>query len=172
MFDLDDTLFPESSYVRSGFEAVSAWLERTHDVQGFCLRAERLFESGARGNIFNLALTELGIPSSQERVSELVKIYREHIPSLHLHPDADWALARASACRRVGLLTDGYLIAQKRKVAALQLEGRVAAIIYSDFYGRDHWKPSPTPYCKLVEALQCRHSDCVYISDNPIKDFL
>ena len=71
-----------------------------------------------------------------------------------------------------GIITDGYLVAQKRKIAALGLEQLVDHIVYSDEFGRDHWKPSSVPYLMMMKMIGCTGPDCSYVSDNPMKDFV
>jgi putative hydrolase of the HAD superfamily len=171
VFDLDDTLFPEEQFVLSGFRAVDSWLlERGH--AGFLAGAELLFRNRIRGNTFDRTLSELKIARADLLVPELVKIYREHKPTLKLHEDAAWALHHFSKRKQLGLITDGYLITQQNKIAALQIAHLFKAMICSDEFGKEHWKPSPTPYQKLIESIGCRHQDCVYIADNPKKDFV
>ena len=171
VFDLDDTLYPEAEYVLSGFSAVGAWLLEHQRVNGFTPAAEKRFRAGTRGNIFDLALRDLDRADLALLVPQLVEVYRAHKPSLRLHPDADWALGHFRSIARTGIITDGYLQVQRNKVEALDLAPRVDGIIYSDAFGRDHWKPSPTPYKKFVELLGCAHSECIYVADNPTKDF-
>src|SRR5687767_769940 len=90
VFDLDDTLYPECDYVRSGFAAVDRWLREHRGVTGFSEIANAHFRGGRRGNIFDLSLEELGLPRDPALVSRLVTVYREHKPSIRLHEDAEW----------------------------------------------------------------------------------
>ena len=60
-FDLDDTLYLERDFVRSGFAAVGAWLATERGVRGFEACAWRLFEAGRRGDIFDRVLPRLGV---------------------------------------------------------------------------------------------------------------
>jgi len=53
VLDIDDTLYLERDYVRSGFCAVGRWLAEHQNVEDFFERAWALFEAGARGNIFD-----------------------------------------------------------------------------------------------------------------------
>ena len=172
VFDLDDTLYPECDFVQSGFLAVDEWLREHKSLPGFALAAQTQFTAGARGNIFDLALKKLGAPFEPELITELVQIYRSHQPRLQLHPDAAWALDHFRPRMKLAILTDGYLVTQQNKVAALGLQSRVDSIIYSDEFGREHWKPAETPFRKLVDSLQCDHLECVYVADNPEKDFV
>ncbi len=53
----------------------------------FLKRAWALFKSGARGNIFDTVLEDLGI-FDKELVSHLVYLYRAHHPDISLQSDA------------------------------------------------------------------------------------
>lgn len=170
VFDLDDTLYPEQQFVRSGFHAAGEWLRQTHGTDGLEQFATRLFDAGQRDRIFDLALERLGLPS--DLVPALVVAYRTHLPDIRLFDDARDALAEFGSAFTLGLLTDGYLITQQQKVAALSLSKLIQVIIFSDEFGRQHWKPSPTPYRRAMELAGCNGAMCMYIADNPAKDFI
>lgn len=172
VFDLDDTLFPEWQYVLSGFRAVDEWLRNVHRLSGFYEPAKALFDSGARGNIFDLALAKLGRPAEKSFVAEMVRVYREHKPTLTLYEDAHWAVNFFRARGPLGLLSDGYLITQQNKFAALNIAEAFAAVVFSDALGRDSWKPSPDPYRRIMESIPGEPSEFVYVADNPKKDFV
>jgi putative hydrolase of the HAD superfamily len=172
VFDLDDTLFPERQYVLSGFRAVDAWLEEAKGMRGFYGRATALFEAGSRGNIFDLALAESECSGDKTLIGELVRIYREHRPTLNLFEDARWAIDVFGAHGPLGLISDGHLVAQQNKLAALNIGEAFQAVVFSDALGRDSWKPSPRPYQRIMELIAGAPSDFVYIADNPRKDFV
>lgn len=173
VFDLDDTLYPESAYVASGFRAVGDALSREHGVTGFGELAASLAASGVRGNVFDEALRRLGRGDDAGRlVPWCVTTYREHLPAIELFPEAREALEELHGQVKLGVLTDGWLAAQRRKVEALGLAARVDAVVFSDSFGREHWKPSPVPYRAVAEALGVAHDGCVYVADNPAKDFI
>jgi putative hydrolase of the HAD superfamily len=71
----------------------------------------------------------------------------------------------------LGLLSDGYLEVQRKKVEALALDRYLDAIVLSDEFGRDAWKPSPRPFLKVLEVLAVDAHAAVYVADNPAKDF-
>src|SRR5919109_3451394 len=121
VFDLDDTLYLERDYVRSGFVAVDRWVNDRFSISGFFDRAWALFEAGRRGDIFDRAIVELTARPNPELVRDLVDVYRGHTPSIRLAPDAEAALPGLGARYRTALLTDGIGTTQARKVAALGL---------------------------------------------------
>ncbi|PZV19582.1 MAG: HAD family hydrolase [Pseudanabaena sp.] len=172
VFDLDDTLFPESEFIRSGFQAVGDWMSNEYSVFNFFEIAWQLFLDGKRGKIFNLTLEKMGVNYELSTIQKLLQIYREHKPNISLHEDAKLAIDYFQQQSKLGLITDGYLETQKNKVKALAIESNFNVIVYSDLYGRDSWKPSPIPYLKVMETMQCQGESCLYIGDNPNKDFV
>ena len=174
VFDLDDTLYPESAYVASGFRAVGEALAKERSLYGVGELAASLAASGARGNVFDEALRRSGVAAEEVGglVAWSVERYRDHLPDIALFPEASEVLDVLRGRVKIGVLTDGWLAAQRRKVEALGLAARVDAVVFSDSFGREHWKPSEVPYRAVAEALGVAHDGCVYIADNPAKDFI
>ena len=173
VFDLDDTLYPERDYVLSGFGAVDKWLEETHGLSGFAVLAGRHFEAGSRGKIFDECLPLVGRRAEAELIARMLAVYRDHEPAIRLFPDADRALERTTqAGRNIALITDGYAGVQARKIRALGLESRITCRIITDELGREHWKPSPEPFRRVMAAFPGPQAGYVYVGDNPRKDFI
>ncbi len=79
IFDLDDTLYPELTYVYSGFKHVAQWLS-THSKTSpddLFHRMVDLLEKEGRGHIFDTILLELGL-YSQKMVRCCLNHYRNH----------------------------------------------------------------------------------------------
>ncbi|WP_028065370.1 HAD family hydrolase [Solirubrobacter soli] len=173
IFDLDDTLYREHDYVRSGFAAVARRLaaEPTAPAVDDLFNALVCeWQAHGRGHVFDVVAARHGLDVG---VAELVAVYREHDPQLELYPDAERALARLEAAGRlVGVLTDGMASVQRRKLKALGLDQRIRCIVVSDDYGLDAWKPSAVPYRAALEHLGVAPADAVYVGDNPNKDFI
>ncbi len=172
VFDLDDTLYPERDYVLSGFAAVDRWLVAQCGVIGFYERAHALFSAGQRGRIFDEVLTQLGLPAAPARVAELVDVYRQHVPALRLFSDADAVLQQIAHGFQLALITDGYRVAQEKKIAALALTARIPFCVVTDALGREFWKPSPEPYRRVMAHYGGQAEGYVYVADNPRKDFI
>lgn len=171
-FDLDDTLILEEEYVRSGFRAVDAWLRKRCGVRGLFEVAHGLHEAGVRGQVFDLALAELGHRPDPTLVARMVRIYREHTPDIRLLPDARVCLHRL---RRTGtplaLVTDGPRTAQRQKLNALLLAPFFQEIVISDQLGKGRSKPHVAPFMAVMNAFPSEEARFVYVGDNPVKDF-
>jgi putative hydrolase of the HAD superfamily len=170
-FDLDDTLYLERDFIRSGFAAVGAWLATQHGVRGFEACAWRLFETGRRGDIFDQVLPRLGVDPERALIDRLVRVYRAHRPTIRLDAAAAALLARLDGRCLLAILTDGFHDTQRRKIAALGLEARCRLVVCTDQWGREHWKPSPRGFLHIQEMLGASPEGCIYIGDNPVKDF-
>ncbi|MFJ7680013.1 HAD family hydrolase [Peribacillus sp. NPDC097198] len=171
IFDMDDTLYEEREYVLSGFFAIDNYLNQIN-IDGFYKKAVRLFDRGVRGTIINDVLESMGILYSENFILFLVELYRNHIPKITLLDDAKVVIETLRPKYKLGLLTDGYIKTQQNKVKALGVDGYFDIMIYSDSFGREHWKPSPTPYLELMKKFQCEGPELIYIGDNPMKDFI
>ncbi|GAB6455643.1 HAD-IA family hydrolase [Bacillus luti] len=172
VFDMDDTLYKEKDYVVSGFKAVDDWIKEDYKKIGFYNIAIQLFDSGERKFVFNKTLEKLNITYDEKLISNLIEKYRLHKPDIQLLDEADWVLSNLTNNVKRGLISDGYLITQERKIKALKLKERFHSIILTDKLGREYWKPSQIPYEKISKELQVPHQQCVYIGDNLSKDFI
>jgi putative hydrolase of the HAD superfamily len=175
VFDLDDTLYDEIEYCKSGFKAVADFLAETSNT----FSAERIFDilweqftTGNRRNTFDVALDELGIKYDDKFIEELVNIYRCHVPNLTLPQDSRDVLCELGAKYTLALLTDGFLPGQKLKVQSLGIEKFFKCIVYTEQLGRESWKPSPAGFEKIIEILKEKPENMVYIADNGKKDFI
>lgn len=175
VLDLDDTLYDEVDYCRSGFAYIAQSLANLpgwpNAEQIFdCLRKQ--FTAGNRTKTFNAAFEELGIDYDDKLIDELIKVYRNHVPKITLPQETGDVLSRLSGKYTLALLTDGFLPAQQLKVQALGLEKYFKCIIYTEQLGRRFWKPSPVGFKKLTETLNAKSQNMAYVADNEKKDFI
>lgn len=174
VFDMDDTLYPESAYVRSGFRAVADWAAEQYQwgADESYTVLTRLFDEGVRGDTFNRWLTAQGHTEPDVCAEECVRVYRTHQPTLTPYEDIPALLRELKPRYKVGLVSDGYLAVQQAKFKALALTEWFDAIVFSDQWGRDSWKPSPRPFVEVLSLLGVEGPEAVYIGDNPTKDFI
>lgn len=173
IFDLDDTLYPERDYVLSGFRSVAIWAETRLGIPaapGFA-ELERLFDQGVRGKTFDLWLASHHLEANRI-IPELVQVYRNHEPNLAPLPEVAALLSSLKNTYQLGLLSDGYLEVQQRKLYALRLTHYFDAVVFSDEWGRDAWKPAVKPFAEILARLRTEAGASIYVGDNPTKDFL
>ncbi|HXG69091.1 MAG TPA: HAD family hydrolase [Gemmatimonadaceae bacterium] len=172
VFDLDDTLYPELSYVRSGFSAVAKMLRPLLGVPAKTLAAELGAEETlhGRGQVFDTVLRKHG-RFTRTLVSACIRTYRQHRPDLSLYADADRSLTRFAASP-LYLVTDGHKEVQARKVAALGLADRVRHAYLTNRYGRHRAKPAPHCFELICRREGVGPGQVIYVGDNPRKDFV
>lgn len=172
VLDLDDTLYLERDYARSGFAAVGEHLRGRLGLKDVGERAWVHFEQGRRGDLFNRILDESGIKPEPELIQALVEVYRSHRPAISLLPDAEDFIGRAQADGRLlALISDGPLAAQSAKAEALNLARWFNPVILTDAWGRAFWKPHERAYQAVMDQHGLPADQHVYIGDNPLKDF-
>jgi len=158
LIDLDDTLYDEASYVRSGMAAVA------REIAGLCgapaaeveaLMLEELARKG-RGKVFDVALERLGVAPQPDLIKGLVEAYRDHRPDITLWPGVRETLGDLARDHRLAIVTDGLGLMQRRKV------------VYCWELG---WpKPDPRPYLKAMEQLGGTPAETLVVGDNPGHD--
>ena len=173
IFDLDDTLYDETSFVISGLGAVARHGEQAYGWNAGSSLAFMLdvLEREGRGRVFDRWLASHE-QLSKARVAECVKIYRHHLPSLELFPAARRVLDRYREQVPLYLVTDGHKIAQQKKVEALGLFAEFRRVLITHRFGIRHAKPSPHCFELIRQAQGCSWTDMVYVGDNPSKDFV
>ncbi|MCB1019236.1 MAG: HAD hydrolase-like protein, partial [Acidobacteria bacterium] len=144
VFDLDDTLYPERDYTRSGARAVAAALGRPGALDELLA----IEQDAPQAPLYSVWLTQEGLDDAM--LPELLRIHRGHAPTLALAPEVRGALERLRTRFRLGLVSDGRLEQQRAKAEALGLAALVDVLVFSDELGRERWKPAPTPYWKAL----------------------
>lgn len=164
VFDLDDTLYSEREYVRSGYRAVANCLSRP-DLE------EKMWEAFLRGGqAIDEVLTDAGIP---ERKAEALLTYRYHTPSIHLYPGVAEMLKRIRKDHKIGIITDGRPEGQHAKITVLGLADLVDKIIITDELGSVEFrKPNALAFQLMQEKLSIPFEQMVYVGDNMKKDFV
>jgi putative hydrolase of the HAD superfamily len=172
VFDLDDTLYPESAFVRSALAGAGRHAKETWGAAGIEEESLRLFDAGRRQNIFQAAHAAAGYgPLDDVRAKELLEVYRRHRPTtLPWFPDARVALEKLHGSHALELISDGYLPTQANKFSALGAGLWIPNPLFTESLGRENWKPSP----RAFELVMTRHPGArfVYVADNPRKDFI
>ena len=176
IFDLDDTLYSEVEYCRSGLRATASFVAQTQPTE---LDSEEIFsvlwdqfQQGNRSRTLNTGLSLLGIPFDDKLIRSLIGVYRKHLPQIELPQESRRVLNKLAHTYTLALLTDGFLPAQRLKVQALKIKKYFRHIVFTEQLGRLFWKPSPVGFQQLCQVLGVPGGQMVYVGDNPAKDFI
>ncbi len=137
LFDLDDTLYPELAFVRSGFRHVAAAC-----AARFSLDAEQVYReffdhhhAGKRGKIFDAWLDVHHLPLSEHR-DWMVAAYRHHEPTISTHDGVEPLLKQlGDKGLALGVISDGPWRMQRNKFAALGIAKHFAHVQFTDELG-------------------------------------
>lgn len=173
IFDLDDTLYEEMTFVVSGLRAVAIYGEASFGwdaATSFAFMHAHLLRHG-RGTVFDEWLRSHGCHSAS-RVKTCVNVYRHHKPEISLYPFANRVLKQYHGEKTLYLVTDGHKLVQKNKVDALNLAAMLKRVFITHRFGIRHAKPSLHCFEIIRRAERCSWGDMVYVGDNPAKDFV
>lgn len=164
IFDLDDTLYSEKQYVRSGYQKIGEYLGRVDAAE----KLWNYFEDGRKA--IDAYLSEI---EEEEKKAECLKIYREQIPEISLYDGVARMIEDLKAKGlKVGIITDGRPEGQRNKIKALGLESLVDDIIITDELGGPQFrKPCDIAFRIMQNRWRLPYEQIVYVGDNPNKDF-
>lgn len=167
VFDMDDTLYSEKEYVRSGYAAIAKFFPQIHDAEN---KLWSLFEAGVPA--IDVFLKNEGL-YSDEMKQQCLYAYRFHQPKIHLYPGVHEMLCSLKERYRLGLITDGRPEGQRAKIQALQIEKLFDNIIVTDELGGiECRKPNTLAFQKMQEFFGTEYTQMCYVGDNLGKDFL
>lgn len=167
--DLDDTLFDELDYVKSGFVEVAKHIADVSSIEKDLVFNQIMyqFQKYGRTGVFNRTMSyfELEKPNT----SDLVVTYREHYPNIHVYDGVYESLVKLkSMFDKMVIITDGITGVQKNKVVALNLEKYVDDVIYCMEYNSP--KPSTIPLELFTKNIAFDKSSSIMVGDDPYCD--
>ena len=105
-------------------------------------------------------------------IIDLLNEYRGHFPNIEFYDDVLPCLNELKRLGvKIGIITDGYAIAQRQKLIAVEADKYFDEIIVTDELGREYWKPHPKAFQIIKERFEVSFDEMVYVGDNPEKDF-
>lgn len=172
IFDLDDTLYNEIDYVKSGFRAVALKLPEIENAY------EKLMKHFTAGDpAIDALLVDEGI-GNQKLKETCLENYRNHVPTIALRDEAKQLLQKLrSQSKKIGIITDGRPKSQRAKIDALKLAEYVDEIIITDELAgatgnvMAFRKPNDIAFVIMQRRLGSTLDKMIYVADNPAKDF-
>jgi putative hydrolase of the HAD superfamily len=165
VFDLDDTLYSEKDFVRSGISFVRRWLSGRSEVvnlpslECLCINSAEWIEA-------LMKIDEVRKITSKE---ELLELYRNHFPDISLrHCALDLLDLIKKKSAPIALITDGRSITQRNKLKSLNIAEYFDLIVISEEFGSQ--KPCLENFVEVQKRWPLM-SYC-YIADNTAKDFI
>jgi putative hydrolase of the HAD superfamily len=185
IFDLDDTLYLEGDYVRSGFTAIAQWLvSKNPRRDGRSLKWVLMDYEWDLWNEFNTdpehafehyAQKWLNKnPNSgmfpEELAGMMTEIFRSSQPEIQPCADVTKTLTRLSQHWKLGLLGDGEPTRGQQKLDHLGIAHFFSKVMFAG--SNPAWqKPSSDGYGVMIDSLACRAAESIYVADDPTRDF-
>ena len=173
-YDLDNTLYDEASYFYGAFESIADYIADYFEINRVTILGELVRLFNKKGSLypylFNDTLKQLNISFDSSFILKLVKIFHSAEPNLILYDDVLPALKKLRLKQmRLGLISNGYVETQRRKVKILHLESMFDELIFPKEYGKE--KPDPYIYNLALERFKIKPYEAIYVGDNPVYDF-
>lgn len=165
VFDLDDTLYSEKNYVRSGYRKIA---QNYPDIEN---AEEKLWNSFLKGEkAIDKVFDEARLDEKEKK--NALNIYREHMPVIELYTGVSEMLIRIkNKGKKIGIITDGRPDGQKNKIKALKLDVD-QVIITDELGGIQYRKPNKKAFELMQNRWKIAFNKMVYIGDNITKDFI
>lgn len=167
VFDLDDTLYKEITFLKSAFQVIARCVADKTGTSDTMLFDQMMQWHENKENVFRALLTKhKGIGMD---IMDLLDIYRNHDPKISISADTRKLLnALVGLNIKLGIITDGRSIQQRNKINALGLKKYFGDVIISEEFGSE--KPCPLNYQYFMDKYG--KADYYYIGDNTAKDFV
>ena len=158
VFDLDDTLYSERDFEKSGIEFVYNHFNIKHiELETILNNRKNWIEQIIDGS------------NNQITLQIVLDIYRNHFPIIKLYEDSKMFLEKLlSLENEMSLITDGRSSTQRNKLRALGIEPYFKNIIISEEINSE--KPSEYNFRMVMNNKYIENY--IYIADNPNKDFI
>lgn len=166
VFDLEDTLYKEIDFLKSGYIAVADYLTREIGIS--CLYDEmwETYQAGEK-DVFQTIIDRHHITIEKNR---LINVYRYHIPQIQLDDETKCVLRQFQSKFHLALITDGRTETKRNVINALEIP---KYIDWSDIYISEDVGFLKTEPCSFIRIMEKRpNCQYVYVGDNNEKDFV
>ena len=168
IFDLDDTLYAEKDYVKSGYQKIARAFPQIENMAG------KLWEAFLAGKQAINEVLQAENLQTEQNLKKCLEIYRNQKPDICLYDGVLELLQSLKADgKKLALITDGRIEGQRAKICALGIENAFDSIIITDELGGiEYRKPCEKAFVLTVQRLGATYEKSVYIGDNVHKDFV
>lgn len=174
VFDLDDTLYKEIDFLKSGYRKVAELVEKRYGINAW-EAYDQMMVSYLRGeNAFANLNEKYGIDNP---ISDYLNVYRYHHPNISPSQCVSETLdALKEADCELAIITDGRKITQEQKFEALGLEQWIPRELVFINEDKKYFKPNHRSFDQLMLSCHEQYPNdelkFFYVGDNTEKDFL
>lgn len=170
-FDLDNTLYDVSQYYLGGFREIAEYLSKKYNLssQKIYKKLKDIWDekTSMHHHLFDDALDFF---SCKKELNRILGMFNDYEGELRPYPHVALILEELKKRKyKLGIITDGDVDRQKRKVRLLGLGGLFDEIILTKELGS--LKPSVVPFQEMINRLGVTPQESLYVGDNPLLDF-
>ncbi len=171
IFDLDNTLYDAEQYYIGAFKRTANYLSGKYNLskQEIYKRLVNLWKekTSMYSRLFNDLLDFFNLGNELENV---IKIFNNYDGEIKPYPDVIPTVKELKKRNcKLGIITDGNVERQKRKIKSLGLDRFFDAIVFTKEL--DNPKPSEIPFREAMDKLKAIPQNSLYVGDNPLIDF-
>lgn len=175
VFDLDDTLYKEIDFLKSGYRKVAEYVGKQISLSSINDIYYDMLSWYSRGeNAFEKLNEKYGLENS---IKEYLDVYRYHQPNITLSEETKATLSElAGNGVLIGIISDGRAETQNNKIKALGLSEWISPELVIINEDKKYFKPNHWSYDRMM--LKCFEkgvepdAEFYYVGDNVEKDFL
>ena len=176
IFDLDDTLYPQSEYTRQCMYFSCQIIKKYFDIPIEKLKNgidEVLNRNGIESKHNYDDLWKLLNIDGKKYFPEILQSFRSAKPNIKPFKNTIEVLKHLkNKGYTLSIITDGPINIQKYKIENLGIKDFFTKIIYTDSFGPEGRKPNDIGFKTLLNELKAKGCECVYIGNDPNKDFI
>ncbi|MEX0821548.1 MAG: HAD family hydrolase [Rhodothermales bacterium] len=173
IFDLDDTLYLERQYIKSGYKHLSEMLtdDSIKRRELYMFMWDRFQETG-KGRPFEDVLEEYPELCNGHSTDDISEAYVTHLPNINLMPRMGSLLRKLNdSSVKLGIIADGSPESGRRKIEALGLTNKLDIVVFTDEWGKKYRKPHDRAFRHVTSELALQPEELAYVADDPGKDF-
>lgn len=168
IFDLDNTLYQEKKYFYPIYEEIAYLVDQQKPEK--ILKDMLQYRAIDDSTVFNNIIEKYQLPIMY--LSKFIEIYQHSNINLKINTEAKKTLDKLEKYK-LGIITNGGYQTQKNKIKLLGLSDEFDEIIITGaYFEKKHWKPHANPFLMMLEKLQLRPEECIYIGDSYKNDVL
>lgn len=171
VFDLDDTLYSEKEYIRSGYRAVAESLPQVKQCfNKLCVALEKGQDA------VETVLKDEKIYTEELR-KECYEVISKHQPDIHLYDGVkDLFFELHKQKKSIGIITDGESSIQRTKLKVLGLEAMADEIIITDELAgngevREFRRPNDISFIIMKKRFHTTCRNMAFVGDDKELDF-
>jgi len=174
VFDLDDTLYKEIDFLKSGYRKVAEMVGKRYCLDSYGVYNQLLTWYYKGENAFACLNEKYGLNNP---IEVYLNIYRYHHPSIMLSSEVKATLTTLKATGALMcIITDGREETQKNKIEALGLTEWISMdnVVIND--EKTHFKPNHWSFDRMMLKCYEQYPDMnlsfYYVGDDTEKDFV